>query len=157
MATLRKLLYSIGLVSLTLWSALLLVVFLPTTGLLTTTPSESISRQMLDLFRVSGFVASTTCFTIGLEMLGVFPVVQQKFETISTHMLNGRKSTTPVNRKEMHDSVNENPEPLSERVEQEAVEQIGIPSWKKEFKKVRGRHRIVFRDIKTGRYIKNPN
>jgi hypothetical protein len=94
---------------------------------------------------------------IGLEMLDVFPVVQQKFETISTYLLNGRNPTKPVNRKEIHDSVNENPEPLSEIAEPEAVEQIDIPSWKQEFKKVRGRYRIVFRDIKTGRYIKNPN
>jgi hypothetical protein len=94
MALLRKLLHIVGFVSFALWSTLLLAVFLPTTGLLATNPSETISGLMLDIFRVSGFVASVTCLVINLEMLGIFTLVQQKSAEIHTSLMNSRNSNT---------------------------------------------------------------
>jgi hypothetical protein len=94
---------------------------------------------------------------IGLEMLNVFPVVQQKLETISTSLLNGKNSTIPVNQKETDGSAGETSELPSEIARPVTVEQIVVPSWKQEFRKVRGQYHVAFRDIKTGRYIKNPS
>jgi hypothetical protein len=87
MTILKKLLHAIGFTSLTVWSTILLAVYLPTTGLLAMDSSGSINRLTIDLFRTCGFVASVACFVIVLEMLDIASLAKQKLTVIRTSLL----------------------------------------------------------------------
>jgi hypothetical protein len=147
MALQRKALDIVLFTSLGIWSLLLLTMFLPATGLLTRSPSGNVDGTLLNLLLVSGAVASVTCFVTGLEELDVTSKIACKLGNARTNLARHNCRRTGYT-KQVQDLGTE----ISARVPKPSHEF----TWRREEYRIKGQLRSMFRDIKTGRFIKNP-
>ena len=138
----RELFRTILVTSLGVWLMLTLTLFLPTTGLLSRSPSDGVDQTLLNLFLLSGAVASTACFVTGLEKLEVkSKVLGMRAVTIPPLMNPTEQAQTG--------EILEQQTQTGEILEQDWT-------WKHEQYRVKGELRSVFRDVKSGRFSKDP-
>ena len=138
----RELFRTILVTSLGVWLMLILTLFLPTTGLLSRSPSDGVDQTLLNLFLLSGAVASTACFVTGLEKLEVkSKVLGMRAVTIPPLMNPTEQAQTG--------EILEQQTQTGEILEQDWT-------WKHEQYRVKGELRSVFRDVKSGRFSKDP-
>jgi hypothetical protein len=136
--------------SLGVWLMLLLTLFLPTTGLLSRSPSDGLDQTLINVFLLSGAVASTACFITGLEKLEV-----------GSKILGMRTATIPSlidpPKQVQTGEIEGQTEEIDGEIEAQTKE---IPerewTWKHEQYRVKGKVRSVFRDVKSGRFSKDP-
>jgi hypothetical protein len=138
----RELFSTILVTSLGLWLMLMLTLFLPTTGLLSRSPSDGINQTLLNLFLISGAVASTACFVTGLEKLEV------KSKVLGTHNV----TIPPLMDPPEHAQTGEI---LEQKTQTGEILEYDW-TWKHEQYRVKGKLRSVFRDVKSGRFSKDP-
>jgi hypothetical protein len=137
----RELFRTILVTSLGVWLMLMLTLFLPTTGLLSRSPSDGVDQTLLNLFLLSGAVASTACFVTGLEKLEVkSKVLGMRAVTIPPLMNPTEQAQTG--------EILEQQTQTGEILEQDWT-------WKHEQYRVKGELRSVFRDVKSGRFSKD--
>ncbi len=158
MSLLRKALNIILFTSIIIWLLMLLTLFLPVTGLLTRSVSSNIDSTVLSIFQLSGFVASASCFIFGLDMLEVLSTIAGK---------PGHTRTDPVRSTTLEETRYQ----TEVQIFDTKTKRLEIPvkakrlktlrtkhklSWKREEILIRGRLQSIFRNPKTGRFIKNP-
>jgi hypothetical protein len=148
----RELFRTILVTSLGVWLMLMLTLFLPTTGLLSRSPSDGVDQTLLNLFLLSGAVASTACFVTGLEKLEVkSKVLGMRAVTIPPLM----NPTEQAQTGEILEQQTQTGEILEQQTQTgEILEQDW--TWKHEQYRVKGELRSVFRDVKSGRFSKDP-
>jgi len=171
---------------------LILTLFLPTTGLLSRSPSDGVDQTLLNLFLLSGAVASTACFVTGLEKLEVkskvlgmravtIPPLMNPTEQAQTGEILEQQTQTGeiLEQQTQTGEILEHQTQTGEILEQqtqtgeileqqtqtgEILEQQTQTgeileqdwTWKHEQYRVKGELRSVFRDVKSGRFSKDP-
>ena len=138
----RELFRTILVTSLGVWLMLILTLFLPTTGLLSRSPSDGVDQTLLNLFLLSGAVASTACFVTGLEKLEV------KSKVLGMRAITIPPLMNPTEQAQTGEILEQQTQ-TGEILEQDWT-------WKHEQYRVKGELRSVFRDVKSGRFSKDP-
>jgi hypothetical protein len=111
-----------------------------------------VDQTLLNLFLISGAVASTACFVTGLEKLEVkSKVLGMRAVTIPPLM----NPTEQAQTGEILEQQTQTGEILEQQTQTgEILEQDW--TWKHEQYRVKGELRSVFRDVKSGRFSKDP-